>query len=396
MNLPLKFAFRYLFARKSYNVINMISGIGMAGMAIGTAALIIILSVFNGFNNLVSDSLGDVYPDLVVKPSSGKFFVPDSAAFAPVIASDDVICLSSALEDQVFLSFEGKQSLARVRGVDEAFEEHSPLQDRIVDGYWLFYRGQRPIAVSGAALASTLGLNPRFVSPLEIYFPSRTGSISLANPSASLRSVKAQVGGVFSVNAELDAKLVLVPIALIRELLEEPSAVSSVEIWTTPGTSSRVQKSLQDSLGDGFRVLDRYQQNASLYKMMRYEKMAIYLILIFVVIIIAFNILSSLKMLIIEKEGDVGTLRSMGAPEPMLRRIFLLEGFLVTLVGMAIGLVIGIALVLLQQRFGFIGMPGNYIVTAYPVALKASDIFWTVLGVGAVGYLMALIPSRKV
>lgn len=395
MSLPLKIAFRYLFARKSYHVINMISGIGMAGMAIGTAALVIILSVFNGFNNLVSESLGDVYPDLVVRPATGKVFVPDSASFRPALDSDDVLALSCSLEEQAFLSYGGKQSLARVKGVDEAFEETSGLQGHLVDGLWLFYRGQRPLAVAGSALAASMGLNPRFVEPVEIYFPSRTTPLSMANPAASLRSVKALVSGVFSVNAELDAKLMLVPIGLMRELLEEPEAVSSVEIWTAPGKTASVQQELQAHLGPGYRVLDRYQQNASLYRMMRYEKLAIYLILIFVTLIIAFNILSSLRMLIIEKEGDMETLRSMGAPEPLLRRIFLLEGWLVSLVGMGIGLVIGVGFVLLQQRYGLIAMPGNFMVSAYPVALKASDLFWTVLGVGGVGYLMALIPSRK-
>ena len=395
MSLPLKIAFRYLFARKSYHVINMISGIGMAGMAIGTAALVIILSVFNGFNNLVSESLGDVYPDLVVRPATGKVFVPDSASFQPALDSDDVLALSCSLEEQAFLSYGGKQSLARVKGVDEAFEETSGLQGHLVDGLWLFYRGQRPLAVAGSALAASMGLNPRFVEPVEIYFPSRTTPLSMANPAASLRSVKALVSGVFSVNAELDAKLMLVPIGLMRELLEEPEAVSSVEIWTAPGKTASVQQELQAHLGPGYRVLDRYQQNASLYRMMRYEKLAIYLILIFVTLIIAFNILSSLRMLIIEKEGDMETLRSMGAPEPLLRRIFLLEGWLVSLVGMGIGLVIGVGFVLLQQRYGLIAMPGNFMVSAYPVALKASDLFWTVLGVGGVGYLMALIPSRK-
>lgn len=395
MSLPLKIAFRYLFARKSYHVINMISGIGMAGMAIGTAALVIILSVFNGFNNLVSESLGDVYPDLVVRPATGKVFVPDSASFRPALDSDDVLALSCSLEEQAFLSYGGKQSLARVKGVDEAFEETSGLQGHLVDGLWLFYRGQRPLAVAGSALAASMGLNPRFVEPVEIYFPSRTAPLSMANPAASLRSVKALVSGVFSVNAELDAKLMLVPIGLMRELLEEPEAVSSVEIWTAPGKTASVQQKLQAHLGPWYRVLDRYQQNASLYRMMRYEKLAIYLILIFVTLIIAFNILSSLRMLIIEKEGDMETLRSMGAPEPLLRRIFLLEGWLVSLVGMGIGLVIGVGFVLLQQRYGLIAMPGNFMVSAYPVALKASDLLWTVLGVGGVGYLMALIPSRK-
>ena len=187
----------------------------------------------------------------------------------------------------------------------------------------------------------------------------------------------------------------VVPIETLRELLDYPTEVTAVEIWTAPGRTKAVQEDLIQSLGPSFRVLDRFQQEESVYKMMRYEKLAIYLILVFIVLIIAFNIYSSLKMLVIEKEGDIGTLRSLGAPEGMLRRIFLMEGWLVSLLGMVIGLVIGIVLVLLQERFGLVPMPGNFLVSAYPVVLKGTDILWTVAGVAGIGYLMAYLPSRK-
>ena len=395
MSLPLKFAVRYLFARKSFNVINMISGIGVAGMAIGTAALVVILSVFNGFDALVSASLTDAHPDLVVKPASGKVFVPEAEGLDWAMESPDVIRLSSVLEEQAFLSYEGKQSLARVKGIDEAAEAESPLQNHMVDGLWQFHRGTLTLAVAGAGLAANLGMNPRFVAPVQIHYPSRTEAISLANPAASLRTVQLNLSGVLSVSADLDSKLLLVPISAMRELLEYPSEVSSIEIWTAPGRTAAVQEELARRLGPSFRVLDRYRQEESVYKMMRYEKLAIYLILIFIVLVIAFNIYSSLKMLVIEKQGDLATLRSMGAPERLLRRIFLLEGWLISLIGMGIGLVLGVALVLLQQRFGLVPMPGNFMVTAYPVVLKASDLLWTVLGVAGIGYLMAFIPSRK-
>ena len=393
--LPLRFAFRYLFARKSYNVITMISGIGVAGMAIGTAALIIILSVFNGFNRLVDNSLGDLHADLSVRPAQGKVFVPDSSAFAWAYAQDDILSFYSVLEDQVFLSYDGKQSLARVRGLDSVAEEESPLQNHLVDGEWTLHNGTQPMAVVGAGVAYSLDLNPRFRTALEIHYPSRNAEVSLSNPAASLRSAQLLPAGVFSINADVDARLVVVPIEVLRDLLEYPEEVSSIELNVAPGTASRVAKNLQERLGSGFQVLDRYQQEESIYKMMRYEKLAIYLILVFVVLIIAFNIYSALKMLVIEKQGDIGTLRSMGAPEPMLRSIFLWEGWLVSLLGMVIGLVLGILLVWLQDRFGLIAMPGNFIVQAYPVVLKATDILWTVVGVAGIGFLMALIPSRK-
>lgn len=396
MKLPLIFAIRYLFARKTHNVINMISGIGLAGMAVGTAALVVILSVFNGFNSLVSTSLETSDPDLVVKPVSGKFFTPDSTLFGPVLEDARVLKLSSILEEQVFLSYDGKQSLARVKGIDEASQEESPLKSRLVDGAWVFHSGDRPMAVAGALLARNMGMNPRFVAPVEIYYPSRKENISLANPAASLRRIKVQTAGTISVNSDLDAKLMLIPIECMRELLELPSEVSSLEIWTAPGTADDVRRDISASIGPAFKVLDRVGQEESLFRMMKYEKLAIFMILIFVVIIIAFNIYSSLKMLIIEKEGDIATLRAMGAPDSMVRRIFLLEGWLVSLIGMAAGLVIGIAIVLVQQKFGIVGMPGNFVVQYYPVALKLSDIVWTAAGVSAIGYLMAFIPSGKI
>ena len=396
-NLPLRFALRYLFARKSHNVINIISGISVAGMAIGTAALIIILSVFNGFNKLVSDSLGDAQPDLVVKPAAGKAFVPDSTAFAWLYDQEMVFNMSSVIEEQAFIAFDGKQSLARVKGVDSVFEEESPLKNHITDGIFSLHRGMRPLAVVGSALAWSMDINPRFIAPLEIYYPDREGSVSLSNPAASLRSTKVTVAGLFAINAELDAELVLVPIETMRELLDYDDEVSAVEIRVKEGTTDKALKGLvsqlEERLGPDFMVLDRYRQNEALYKMMRYEKLAIYMILIFIVIIIAFNIYSSLTMLIIEKKDDIGTLRSLGAPEPMTRRIFLLEGWFISLLGLVIGLILGIACVLLQQKFGLIRMPGSYILSAYPVILKASDIIWTAVGVALVGYLIALLPS---
>ncbi len=395
MNLPVKFAFRYLFARKSYNVINLISGIGVAGMAVGTAALIIILSVFNGFNELVADSLSHAKANLVVRPATGKVFVPDSTLLEELRADERVLRLSGVLEEQVFVSYEGRQSLARVRGLDETAQEESPLKQHIIDGEWSFGLGDVPYCIAGAGLSHSLGLNSRFVTPLEIFYPSRTQQVNMANPAASLRSAKARLAGVFSVNTDLDARLLLVPIGLIRELLEYDSELSSLDIWTKPGTEDALQEELSTKLGTSFRVLNRVQQDESLFRMMRYEKLAIYLILIFIVLLVAFNIYSSLRMLIIEKQEDAGTLRALGAPEAMVQRIFLWEGWLMSLLGMVIGLVLGVLVVWAQQRWGLVSMPGNFVVSAYPVVLKASDILWTVLGVAGIGFLMALIPSRR-
>ena len=248
--LPLRFALRYLFARKSHNVINIISGISVAGMAIGTAALVIILSVFNGFNKLLSDA----QPDILVRPSEGKAFVPDSAAFAWLYGQDLVFNMSSVIEEQAFIAFDGKQSLARVKGVDQVYEEESPLREHLTDGVFTLHRGTRPMAVVGSALAWSMDINPRFVAPLEIYYPDREGSVSLSNPTASLRSTKVGVAGTFALNAELDAELVLVPIETMRELMDYDDEVSAMEIRLQKGTSDKVLHQLVRELEERLRL----------------------------------------------------------------------------------------------------------------------------------------------
>jgi ABC-type lipoprotein release transport system permease subunit len=399
MRLPLLFAGRYLFARKSHNVINIISGISVAGMATGTAALIITLSVFNGFNRLVQNTLSDIEPDVLVTPSTGKVFLPDSASIAWLQSQPSVASVCNTLEESVFLAYDGRQGLARAKGVDSVYEHTSPLRDHIREGQFSLHKGDLPQAVVGTGLALGMGIRPRFVAPMELYYPTRTGKISLSDPMHAVRSRKVSPAGLFSINANYDGELVVVPIEVMRELLEYEQEVTGVEVRVAAGTpekeTARIIQGLSDRLGDGFEVKDRFRQNEALYKMMRYEKLAIYLILIFIIIVIAFNIFSSLSMLIIEKEHDIETLRSLGATDTLVRRIFVLEGWFISLLGLAIGLVAGIGFVLLQQRFGFIKMPGNYLVSAYPVVLKATDVLWTVLGVAGVGYLIALLPSLR-
>ena len=398
--LPLRFAFRYLLSRKSHNVINLISGISVAGMAVGAAALVLILSVYNGFNEVVAKSFDDADPDLCIRPAQGKFFTPDSLLFSRLYERAEIENMTSVLEEQAFLSYGDEQALARVKGIDMVFEEESPLQNHIIDGQFLLHLGTRPCAVVGAGLARNLQLNPRFVTALEIYYPDRKRPLSALNPMESLRSVKTRPTGIITVNSNLDASLVLIPIETMRERLDTRDEVSSVEIRLSkdlsPQASSAFRKELEGMLGPDLLLLDRYRQNESVYKMMRYEKLAIFLILLFVIIVISFNVFSSLTMLIIEKRPDIATLFSLGATERTVRRIFILEGTLVTLAGLVIGLAVGVALTLLQQRFGLIKMPGSFSLTAYPVVLQVSDLLYTALGVAAIGYLIALLPAQSI
>ena len=396
MRLATFIAKRYLFAKKSHNVINIISAISAIGMAIGTAALIIILSVYNGFDSLVRSMMSSVEPDLMITPSFGKVFVPEGEVYDWIYDQPTVKNMCGVLQEQVFISYDGQQGIAKAKGVDSIYEEETPLRDHMYDGEFSLHRGDIPLASVGTGLAHSMGINPRFLSPIEIYFPSRTRRISMTNPLSSIEAIKVWPSSIFSISNDIDAELMILPIGQMRELLEYDDEVSAVEIRLTEEADGeelkRLQKEIGERLGPDFKVKDRFQQNESLYKMMKYEKAAIFMILIFVIIIIAFNIFGSLSMLIIEKRGDIETLRSLGAQDSLIRRIFVLEGWMISLTGLAAGLVLGTGFALLQQQFGFIKMPGHFIVQAYPVILSWTDIILTIVGVATIGYLIALLP----
>ena len=399
MHLPLFIARRYLFAKKSHNVINIISAISAVGMAIGTAALIIILSIYNGFDELVKSTLSNVEPDILITPTKGKVFIPNGETFDrirqnPLIDEYDLI-----LQENVFVDYDGHQGIAKAKGVDSAFEAESPLAEHITNGEFSLHKGQLPQMVVGAGLAYKMGMNPAFLASAELYFPIRDRNFSLANPAASIETVRMRPSGIFSVNQQIDDDLMIVPIEEMRKLLGYEEEVSGVEIRLAEGSTAKdirsAIKHIQKELGPEFKVLDRFRQNPSLYKMMRYEKAAIFLILIFVIIIIALNIFGSITMLIIEKKDDIETYRSLGATDQMLRRTFTLEGWLISLLGLAAGLVIGIGFSLAQQHFGFIKMPGSFLVNAYPVILQWQDVLATIAGVALIGYIIALLPVRR-
>ena len=397
MRLASFIAGRYLFAKKSHNVINIISAISAIGMAIGTAALIIILSVYNGFDALIKSMMSNVEPDFLILPSSGKTFVPNEQAFDLIYDQPEVKSMCCILQDQVFINYDGKQKIAIAKGVDWIYESESTLGACMVKGEFKLHKGDIPMAAVGAGMAYEMGIDPAFLSPIEIYYPTRTRKISMSNPASSIESVKVWPSGTFSINADTDRELMILPIAKMQELLEYKSdVVSGIEIRLADGTSGKqarkLQKQMSRILGEDYIVKDRYQQNESLYKMMKYEKAAIFMILIFVVIIIAFNIFGSLSMLIIEKEGDIRTLKSLGAKDSLINKIFILEGWMISLAGLAGGLLLGISFALLQQHFGFIKMPGHFVVQAYPVILSWSDVLLTTAGVATVGYVIATLP----
>lgn len=399
MNLPFFIARRYLFAKKSHNVINIISTISAIGMAIGTAALIIILSVYNGFDSLVRSSLGNIEPDILITPAKGKVFVPKGAAFDWAYDQKSVGTMCSVLQDNVFINYGGRQGVAIAKGVDLVYEEESPLRDKMLDGTFSLHRGDVPEAIVGQGLAYRMGINPRFLASIDIFYPDRNKNISLSNPASSINFINVYPSGIFSVNQEVDNSLIILPLERMRDLLGYNDEVSAIEIRMAKGCGAKELNSLisglQERLGNNYLVKDRFRQNEPLYKMMKYEKAAIYLILLFVIIIIAFNIFGSLSMLIIEKKNDIETLRSLGAENSMIRRTFITEGWLISLSGLLAGIIVGVGFALAQQYFGFVKMPGNFLVTSYPIIVEWMDIVLSSLCIAFIGWLIALISVHS-
>ena len=398
MNLPFFFAWRYLFAKKSHNVINIISAISAVGMAIGTAALIIVLSIYNGFDSLVKSMLNDFDPDILITPAEGKAFVPEGPAYDWIYGQEIVKNMYCVITENVFVNYDGRQGMVTAKGADWVYEEESPLREHIRSGEFALHRGDVPLAVVGSGIAYRMGVNPRFLSPLELYFPARDRNFSLTNPMASIETVNVWPSGIFAINSEIDDRYIIVPIEVMKELLGYGDEVSGVELRLRDGyrqkDAEKLKAGISERLGPDYKVSDRFEQNKSLYKMMKYEKLSIFTILVFIVIIIASNIFGSLSMLIIEKHRDIGILESMGMKESTVRQVFVLEGWMISLLGLGAGLVTGIGFSLLQQHFGIIKMPGNFIVQAYPVILSVRDVIITAVSVAAVGWIIARLPVR--
>lgn len=396
MNTTFFIARRYLFARKSHNVINIISVISAAGIAVGCAALVIILSIYNGFDNLLKGMFDSYTPDLVISPRENKVFAPSEVTMEVLKGREEIASVCEMLEETVFLKYGEREAIVTARGVDSTYQDVTGLGRFIAQGAFDLRDGEIAQMVLGASIAQDLRINTTFLTPLEVYFPSRTARVSLSDPTAALKKVRVFPSGIISMDKTFDEQYVYMPIASLRNLLEWEREVSSLEIRVKPeyltatGTVSRqFQSEIATMFGEAYQVRNKYQQNESLYKMMTYEKLAIYLILLFVVLIISCNVFGSLSMLIIEKQEDIGILRSMGADDKMINRIFTTEGWMISLLGAAVGVVLGILVCLAQQYFHLVRMPGNFVFSYYPVQLQLTDLLLIFVSVAAIGYLMS-------
>ncbi|MBO4370706.1 MAG: FtsX-like permease family protein [Paludibacteraceae bacterium] len=399
MNFPFYIARRYLLAKKSVSAINIISAISVCGVAVGTMALVCVLSVFNGFQGLVEDLFSNFDPEIKVTAVGSKVFDPDSVL--QILESDGRVALTSCvLEENALLQFGKKQMPVMLKGVSDDYAQVTDIEQILYDGEYKLREGDFYMAVGGVGLVHTLGSGMHYVRPLELYAPKRTKKVNLMRPDKSFNKEIVFMSGVFMVRQDkYDNNLLIVPIDLAGRLFEYESQVSSIELRLKSGTDIKsFKKDLRAKLGAGFAVKDKYEQQEDFFKMMEIEKWVTYLILSFILLIAAFNIIGSLSMLIIDKKDDIKYLQYLGARPKTVFRIFLYEGWLISIIGAVVGVLFGLLLCWLQAEFGWVRVNsgGSYIVDAYPVKVQVMDIIIIFVTVLALGFVSALYPARQV
>ena len=399
-NLESHIAWRYLFSKKGHNAINIISGISAGAVAVVTAAMICVLSVMNGFGSLVEQMFSEFDPVLMVVPAEGQTLRTDTAPIASLYAREDIEAISMQLEQTALVRYKDHQTPARILGVDSLFTRTAHMEAIITDGFYSVWDGAFDRAVLGRGLAAQIGINAHFTGALHLYAPQRTGQINMLRPDKALRHEYAFIAGTFAVNQlEYDDQLMVVSLPLAQRLFEYDSLTATALRIEPKAKSpiSNLKSQISKEIGEGFRVLDRYEQQADFFQVLHIEKMLTFLLLVFILLIASFNIIGSLSMLIIDKRDDIRILSDMGASESMIRRIFLLEGWLISSLGTLSGLVIGVLLCLGQEHYGWLklGSGSDYVISAYPVLVQASDVLLVALIVLILGFVTAWYPTHK-
>jgi len=399
MNFSIKIALRYLFSKKSHNAINIISLVSACGVFVGTVALVCVLSVYNGFEALVQGLFSEFDADLKITAVEGKSF--DVSVLEKVRQMPDVAVFTTIVEENALIKYGEKQTPVVLKGVSENFAEATRINNIMYQGTFVLRDASFNYAVAGLGLASQLNMGVSFIEPVSIYAPKRTARINLANPEAAFNQKYLHLSGIFSVKQpEYDDKYLIIPIELAQEIYEyAPNTVTSVELKLAENAKTeKVQKSVQQMLGKTFRIQNRYEQQEDYFRIMKVEKWISYFILAFILLIAVFNIIGSLSMLIIEKQADITTLRNMGANNSQIRNIFLCEGWLISLLGAAAGIVVGMALCLAQEYFGFITLGGGtneFIINAYPVDLQIVDLAVVFVTVAIFGFWAVRYATKQ-
>ena len=403
MSFPFYIARRYLFSKKSHNAINVISGVSVCGVALATLALVCTLSVFNGFQDLVTTMFTAFDPEIKITAANGKVFDAQDERIQSLKELPEIEVFSESLEDNAMVQYKGRQTMVVIKGIEDNFNQLTAIDSILYGrGDWILHDEVVDYAIPGIELVSVLGTGIRFLDPLEVYAPKRGVKINVANPSTSFESSYLHSSGlVFAVNQQkYDASYILTSLSFARDLFQYKTEVSSIELKLKEGSNiNKVQKKISESLGEDFQVLNRYEQQADTYRIMEVEKLISYVFLSFILLIACFNVIGSLSMLIIDKRNDVVTLRNLGADDQLISRVFLFEGYMITFFGALIGVGLGLLLCFAQQEFGLISLgsgssAGAFVVDAYPVSVYATDVILVLITVLVTGFLSVFFPVR--
>lgn len=401
-NFPFYIARRYLFSKKSTNVINIISAISVTGVGVTTMALVIVMSVFNGFHDLVASFFTSFDPQISVVPAKGKAVAADDPLLTQMKKLPEVQVSTECVEDLALAMYGDKQAMVTVKGVENNFDSLTNIRDILYgDGDFTLQAANLQYGIPGIRLAQTLGIGARWDGFLKIYAPKREGQlVDVTNPSDGFVSDSIiSAGVVFAVNqSKYDKDHILTSIGFARRIFDRQGMITSLEFRLKPGSNlNAVKAEMQKIGGDKYRVLDRFEQQADTFKIMQIEKVLAYIFLTFILVVACFNIIGSLSMLIIDKKQDVATLRSLGANDKLITRIFLFEGRMISAIGAAIGIIIGLLLCWLQQTYGLVAMgstSGAFVINAYPVSVHYDDVLIIFITVIAVGWLATWYPVR--
>lgn len=401
MNFPFFIARRYLFSKKSTHVINVISSISVIGVAVATMALVIVLSVFNGFHDLVASLFTSFDPQLKVVPVEGKTAPSDDPILTQIRLLPEVDVATETVEDQALAIYQGKQAMVKIKGVEDNFSELSHITDILYgDGTYSLHAANLEYGILGIRLAQTMGIGAQWDGYLKIYAPKKEGQLDLSNPGEGFVADSLNSPGVlFSVRqSKYDKNYIVTSIAFARNLFGQQGMLSDLEIRLKEGSDlNAVKAEMQKIAGTKYKVLDRFEQQEDTFKIMSIEKLMAYIFLTFILVVACFNIIGSLSMLIIDKKNDVVTLRNLGANDKQITRVFLFEGRMITVIGAVIGIGLGLLLCLLQQQYGFVRLgesEGSFIVDAYPVSVHYTDVAIIFVTVIAVGWLAVWYPVR--
>lgn len=397
-NFTLKIALRYLKSKKTHNAVNIISIVAMCGVVVTTAAMVCVLSVFNGFSSLIGSKLAKLDPPIMVNAASGKAISNADSLVAAIASIDGVEMALPTISDHALAVYDGMQMPVLVKGVPNGYEHLTGINDVIIDGNYTLDSGNLHHAVLSVGVALQLRARPGFVEGVRILAPKRIGNINLANPAGAFRADTMQIAGVYQVEqSDYDRDMIYVPIEAARFLFNYPTEATSIEISPSQGADeARVMDAISSIIGDGYTVKDRLMQQAYAYRMVNIEKWVTFLLLGFIMVIATFNVIGTLSLLIIEKDASITTFRNMGATNKQITRIFITEGWLISLVGAVAGIAIGLILCWAQQTFGLIELQGAtelLVVKQYPVEVQMTDLVVVFAAVAVVGLLTSMATS---